>query len=343
MIELLVGVAIALVTTLVIFQVFSASTSSNRTTSSGNEAQIAGNIGMFQLERDLKAAGMGFGMLANAGGGCNVQATNPALTTPTFSFPLVPVVITAGGGGAPDQIDVLYGNSSYLTAGRRYGSGVATRKTTVSRGGIQLGDLVIVTDNATPPTICEMVEVTDNTNADTLTFNHDAGTNYVNFYTGANVAASRNSAGTTATLNLGGMLYDMGPAPTRNQWRIANSSLVFSNQLGAGTTSTVAEGVVQLRAQYGVDDGAGGATANDGIISASEWTNAAPANWSQVLAIRFALLARSQQLEKTAVSGTPTWVGGAFDMSAIADWQNYRYRVFESVVAMRNMIWGTSP
>ena len=25
------------------------------------------------------------------------------------------------------------------------------------------------------------------------------------------------------------------------------------------------------------------------------------------------------------------------------DWRYYRYRVFESVVAMRNMIWGTSP
>jgi type IV pilus assembly protein PilW len=62
-----------------------------------------------------------------------------------------------------------------------------------------------------------------------------------------------------------------------------------------------------------------------------------------VLAVRFALLTRSPQLEKSVVAATPTWVGGTFDMSAVPDWQHYRYRVFESVVAMRNMLWGSNP
>lgn len=346
LIEIMVGVAIALVTTVVIFQVFLSSTTSSRTTTSGNEAQIAGNIGMFQLERDLKAAGLGFGTLADAGGGCSVQATNPALSTPTFSFPLVPVLITPGAGGLPDQMDVLYGNSSYLTTGRRYGSASATSKTTVAKGGragIQMGDLAVLTNTAVPPTVCEMVEITDNTNADGLTVNHAQGVNYNNFYTGAPVLASRNSAGTPGGLNGAGVLYNLGPQPSLNQWRVANNTLVFTNLLGGGAASSVAEGIVHLKAQYGVDNGAGGGTADDGVISPGEWTAVAPANWSKVLAVRFAVLARSQQMEKTVVSGTPTWVGGEFDMSNIGDWQNYRYRVYESVVAMRNVIWGTSP
>jgi type IV pilus assembly protein PilW len=154
---------------------------------------------------------------------------------------------------------------------------------------------------------------------------------------------------------LGGTLYNLGPidpipnpqrqGPSLNQWRIVNNTLQFSNLLGDSAVSTVAEGVVHLRAQYGVDDGAagaGGAIAGDGIISPSEWKSTAPDNWSQVLAVRFALLARSGLLEKSAVTtGTPTWAGGTFDMGAMAsDWRNYRYRVYESTVAMRNMIWG---
>ena len=109
---------------------------------------------------------------------------------------------------------------------------------------------------------------------------------------------------------------------------------------------------MNLKAEYGVDDGGGvagaaavpPAAANDGIISPSEWTRAAPANWSQVLAVRLALLARSPHLEKSPVTPVaPSWQGGSFDMSAIPNWKNYRYRVVESVVAMRNLIWGTSP
>jgi type IV pilus assembly protein PilW len=35
----------------------------------------------------------------------------------------------------------------------------------------------------------------------------------------------------------------------------------------------------------------------------------------------------------------PQWVGGAFDLSARADWRCYRYRVFETTISLRNMIW----
>ncbi len=373
LIEILVGVAIALVATLVIFQVFSSSNASNRTTGGGNEAQISGNIGMFQLERDLKAAGMGFGTLLNAGTGCTVNGKNSAGTA--LSFPLVPVLITPGAAGVPDQIDVLYGNSPYVVAGRSFGSGTPYGVTTVSSGGIQPGDLAILTDSGTPPTVCELVEITDNSNADGLTVQHALG-GYTDFYSGSLGKVPTHNLTHVAALNVTGMLYDLGPSPdpvhsavpqaALNQWRVSSGALTIANAMGAASANPVAEGIVHLMAQYGVDDGTGGApaVAGDGIISPSEWTSTAPANWSQVLAVRFALLARSPQAEKTAVTTTlPVWASGAntFTMrnldgtagatGAIAagtpwnanDWRYYRYRVFESVVAMRNMIWGTSP
>ena len=349
LIEILVGVAIALVATLVIFQVFASSNAANRSTDAGNEAQISGNIGMFQIERDLKAAGMGFGTLtsmSSLGVACNATAINPAQTPANFTFPLVPVVITPNGA-APDQINVLYGDSAFMTAGRTYNSGTATNKTMAARGGIQQGDLAVVTNSALPPTACELVEITANTNADGASVDHVAGAGYTSFYSAAATVATHNSAGTPASLNGTGVLYNLGPQPVLNQYQVLNNALVVTNLLGSnGGATAVAEGVVQLKAQYGIDDGTGGApaVAGDGIISSSEWQTAAPgvpADWSKVLAVRFALLARSSALEKTAVTTVnPAWVGGNFDMTGIPNWQNYRYRVFESVVAMRNMLWG---
>jgi type IV pilus assembly protein PilW len=234
----------------------------------------------------------------------------------------------------------------------------AISKLTQSGVGINPGDLAVLTNTANPPTTCELVEITGPPllpvpRGNLIEHKQGAGSGYIDFTTGLPVpAATRNSAGTPAPMNIsGGILYDLGARPALNRWSIVNNSLQFSNRLGDGAASTVAEGVVHLVAQYGIDDGAGGAVADDFIISPTEWRFAAPAavppvpaNWSKVLAVRFALLARSPQFEKTAVSGNPTWSGGNFDMSAMpADWQHYRYRVYESTVAMRNMIWGTSP
>ncbi len=347
LVEVMVGVAIALVTALVIFQVFLAASTSSRTATAGSEAQMAGNIGMFELERDLKVAGMGFGTLTSmsaAGVPCPVLATNPAVGAAAFTFPLVPVVITPGGAGVPDQIDVLYGNSAYMTAGRGYVSGTTTTKiTSMSRGGIQLGDLVILANASLPPTTCELVETTGNASVDNLTVEHVQGANYTSFYPPhAPVIATRNRAATQAGLNGSGVLYNMGPQPHLNRWRVVNNSLSFSNVLGDNTASTVAEGVVDVKAQYGVDTDAVG-TPGYGQISAAEWTTVTPADWSRVLAVRFAVLARSQQLENIPVTVNPRWAAGNFDMSAWPDWQNYRYRVFQGVVPMRNVIWGNAP
>lgn len=62
--------------------------------------------------------------------------------------------------------------------------------------------------------------------------------------------------------------------------------------------------------------------------------------------IRLALVARSPQLEKTTVTPlTPTWSGTtAINLSSTAvdagyTWQNYRYKVIESLIPNRNTLW----
>jgi type IV pilus assembly protein PilW len=138
-------------------------------------------------------------------------------------------------------------------------------------------------------------------------------------------------------------------------WQITNRRfLTVSNTLDNQATPTeVAEGIVNLQAEYGIDT-----NADPGVV---EWTAAAPVVWTQLRSIRVGLLARSQQFEKNNVlaDGTevpvtpnaPAWAGGAFTMTNLDgtadtnpgtpnDWRRYRYRVYETVIPLRNMLWG---
>ena len=109
----------------------------------------------------------------------------------------------------------------------------------------------------------------------------------------------------------------------------------------------MAEGVVDLKAQYGIDTDANGRITDSS--APNEWMKAAPADWTRVRAIRVALLVRSRNYEKPPasaqeaswVASNPAWSGGNFvmknvdgtpDSAAFGDpnnWRHYRYRVYE--------------
>jgi type IV pilus assembly protein PilW len=159
-----------------------------------------------------------------------------------------------------------------------------------------------------------------------------------------------------------GNIYSMGPSPRHNVWSVdtTTTTLGFINRMSDVNISQffgVAEGVIDMKAQYGYDaDG-------DRQISDAEWTKVAPADWTRVRAVRVALLVRSRDFEKPPADPTaptyrlsvaPVWSGGAFTMKNVdgtADndvvgspnnWRYYRYRVYEKVIPLRNMIWGQS-
>jgi type IV pilus assembly protein PilW len=81
--------------------------------------------------------------------------------------------------------------------------------------------------------------------------------------------------------------------------------LIKTNLL-TNVTTEVMDGVVNLQARYGTDGSDG--TPADGLIADTEWQTAAPTDWSKLLAVRVALLTRSQQFEKDYVaSAVPSW------------------------------------
>ncbi len=358
LVEIMVAVAIALIGIVVIFQVLQIWEERKRTTSSGSDAQITGSIAIFNLDRDIKQAGYGIGMATNMG--CLVNAYDTQRGTPAFTFRLYPVEIVDGASGAPDTIRVLYGTSNSYVANQAFTTSSATTKKALVRSGFNKGDLVIVSSGAGMTATCHMVEITDNTNADALTFDHVSAVTYTNYLSQSITARYNNPAGTGTTFSSGN-LQNLGPGnltagtaqatPRWNTWSISsNKALTWSDGLHDATTSSeIAEGIVNLQAQYGVD-----ADSNNQIAS-TEWAVTTPTDWTKVRAVRVGLLARSQQYEKLAVTTTaPSWAGGSFTMFNVDgttdttpgdanDWRHYRYRVYEKVIPLRNVIWGTAP
>jgi type IV pilus assembly protein PilW len=168
-------------------------------------------------------------------------------------------------------------------------------------------------------------------------------------------------------------MYNLGPQPILNTWSIqGNRVLVRSEalQIQANPDAQIAEGVINLKAEYGYDTNANGRI--DDTPGNAEWLTALPAgaDWRRVLAVRVAVLVRSRQFERSAdgsaaaptgitpnqptyfngtafvmtnLDGTPDAFGGAPNTPDPNNWRFYRYRVYEKVIPLRNMIWGTSP
>ncbi len=369
LVEIMVGVVIAMIGIVVIFQMLAVAEERKRTASSGSDVQVTGVIAMSNLERDLREAGYGFASAGFDAGvtpvmGCTVDAYDSGRPVAVFSFRLTPIQIVQGAGAASDTIVVLRGNSSTFGASLVFTESTNTSKRTRGRAGLNPRDYVII-GRSTPSLQCMLAELTNTSNPDGLTVNHALGPySYTVFLTNGTTqtltrtARFNNPAPGLSFTN--GFLFNLGNGARRNIWTVQNGRLQFSNDLlyvdgdgdGANDVTEVADNIVSLQAQYGID------ADNNGRITSGEWTTTDPvtaAGWANILAVRVGLLVRSPQFERAAVTTVvPTWSGGSFvitnlDGSASGttpadpanNWRNYRYRVYENVIPLRNMLWGT--
>jgi len=369
LVEILVGVAIGLIGIVAIFQAVAVWSKHTSTTSAGGDAQVAGTLALFNIERDLKQAGHGFARAATAVLGCDVAFADSALAR-AFNFGLRPVDIAASAGGAPDTITILYGDSSFYGAEGSFTDATATTKKLRRRAGFKRGDIAVVAVNAAASAAtanCQLVEINQDNDVDGYTVGHTAAP-YNSFYAAsAAPQVTPRFNGASAPFSTSGTIYNLGPQPRLDLWAIqGNRVLTRTDRIHATTPMQIADGVINLKAEYGIDsDG-------DGFVAPGEWTATAPADWRRLLAIRVAVLVRSRQYERNgdpAASGVravtpdaakPYYFGDPvnrkFRMTNLnsnvdtfddvtADpnnWRFYRYRVYERVIPLRNMLWGTT-
>jgi len=106
LIELMVGLVIGLVATIVIAQVLVRSESARRSTVSGSDAQVSGALALYTLQRDVAMAGYGVSSVFT-GLGCPVSNSYNNAAVAGLIPTLAPVVITDGGAGVPATIRIV--------------------------------------------------------------------------------------------------------------------------------------------------------------------------------------------------------------------------------------------
>ncbi len=357
LIEIMVGLVIGLLVTLVVLQVFSVYEGQKRTTTGSADAQTNGNVALFSIKRDLELAGYTL-----------LPATDSALecTAPNFgdsgATSLSPVTITDGGTlpGASDTITIRYGTSNYGGGPTKINANIGTAPsinggqtaTVNDNQNCAVNDVAIVINGALS---CNLTKVT--------------GLSAPPDYTGiglSNVAAMGTGNGSYIAC-LGAwkeIKYSINPNYNPID---PNNSQAYLQRTDTGATPVAAVAdIVNIQAQYGIS-----ATANSNQII--QWVDAtgiwaeplATASRNLIKAVRIAVVARNGLLEKTNVTnacsslttdaptGLCAWAGSsagtiipspapAINLTNDPNWQRYRYRVFETIIPLRNVIWSKS-
>lgn len=329
MVELLVGMVIGLMATLVIMQAYENFEGQKRTTTGGADAQTNASIALYSIQREMSLAGYGLPVFSTQ---------NPALkcdplptvdhdsdgSTPNAG--MYPILLTDGGigAGASDTVTLRYGNTPFggvpvLT------TVIGTSAAVVNNMGCRVNDIALLVNGSA----CDMQRV--------------AGLPDPTHITLAN-------ASTVSS----GMIACMG----------AWNEIVYAvtnDMLSRNGAANVAD-IVNIQAQYGIS-----ATPTSNTIV--QWVDPVGGTWGAsattpslanrnlIKAVRIAVVARNGLLEKETVSsacsstttasptGVCAWEGTAaspaptIDLSNTVDWDHYRYRVYDVIVPLRNIVW----
>jgi type IV pilus assembly protein PilW len=344
LIELMVGLAIGMLAIVVIIQVMTVFEAQRRTTTGSADAQTNGGIALYSIAREVQMGGYPL-----------LPVTNSALECTTVTFGgtgitgIAPVIVTDGvaavGVNASDTITIRYGNTMTGGALTQISSLVGSDATVLSNLSCQVGDVTLISSGAT-------CAISTATALPTV-----AGTPPIYKVTLANTTAAASGANFGCVGSWNEVTYAVNQA-TGNLERTA-----VVNGVSTGTIPSVV-GVVNLQAQYGIS-----ATVNSNQIiqwvdaSGATWAAPTVANRNRIKAIRIAVVARNAKIEpgvvSTACSSTTTaaptglcawpatvtfdgnvWAAPAIDLSpGDPNWARYRYRVFETIIPLRNVIW----
>ena len=331
LVEIMVGLAIGMLATLVIMQVMSVFESQKRVTTGTADAQTNGGIALYNIARELQMAGYPLMPIDDSPLEC---------TTLTFGATgigsISPVTITDGvaasGVSASDTITLRYGDTlmgGVPTTITAMGAPTANDAVVDNNFGCQLNDIAIITNGTT----CAMTSVTALSAASAIPA----------------TITLQNTAATIAGANLSCL----------GAWNEIVYAVNNGNLESNGVPTVV--GIVNLQAQYGIST-----TANSNQVT--QWVDATAAGFdfdapavadrNRIKAVRIAVVARNPKMESIAVTsacssltaaaptGLCAWEGSvaspapAIDLSAgDPDWLRYRYRVFETIIPLRNVIW----
>lgn len=339
LVDLMVGLAIGMIATLVILNVMVMFDARRRATAGSSDAQTNAVFATSLLSRELRIAGHGLG--PPSGLGCIVHRA--AASAADQRFLLAPAIVIKGSKGMPDQLTVLAAGEQALPPSRlispyTINNGELTVDSTL---GIVAGSQLLLQSAGSPD--CALMTV-------------------ASVATGAYTvqAAAANGLLPGAVFGTDSPVVNVGTLAHRRYSVDANQRLTaesFDTASGTWLASTLAEGVVNLQLQYGFDARAGAQTTpqvtywSDSLIDADGNGTAGNAgDWQRMLAVRMAVVTRSAQRKDEACDAqAPTWMAGNADtgelepttikVDHLSEWNCWRYRVLQTEVPLRNQLW----
>lgn len=332
LVDVLVGLVVALFTVVVVYQVFVVAQSIGRNAAASADAQGSAVFALFALATQAGNGGAGIASAARWLDTCPVTADAAAT--------LRPVAVMISDGGDPDRPDGLVVRQSlaslpipaaFVAAAP---SGAHFRVETVD--GISIGDRVVAISRTGT---CAVADVTAVTSA------------------GAGVLEVAHSP-VAVDLPVTSLLLNLGRATRAATVRYdVVSGTLRSTDLGNGDApNPLVSNVVNLKFQYGIDNDGDGALDTWVAANAAGWNAAdilaAPrASLDRIKALRIGVITRTERIDRTQTRGYH-WVlfdcelanksacpGRLEGTIAASPNGGYRYRALETVVPLRNTLW----
>lgn len=334
LVEIMVAMTIGMFGILIIMQVFLIFEGQKRTTAGAADAQENGLIAMYTMEREIRMAGLGL-----VGLGCATINTYNANRTPqNLSWTMLPVAITRDDIPTPgaDRLVILYSTSAFGNIPTRITAPMPPTSAilNVENGdGFVQGNLFLISE---PPKNCTLAQASQDGQKTGATWDlaHASGTQPWNPPGGYTIFPAGGYGEGARVTNMGSM--------ANHEYYVENNNLMMRDltQIDSATNPVaLVSGIYAIRAQYGRDTG------TDGFVDVFD--NTLPAASERLVALRLAVVARSGTVERNQLVSPPTLVlwnggnvanGGALALDATA--RQYRYRVYQTTIPLRNVIWG---
>lgn len=378
LIELLVALVIGLIVSLAVHTVLTSNEGRKRTTTSVNDINQTASYASYILDKSIRSAGTGFtgglnpksvttssnalplgaasytlGCLLKISRGATVLAPKAAAyLAPFASVPvasrLVPIVILDGAATNGDVLMTMGGSGGLSESVNNLDAApVAATLTLTNLAGITADDKILLlgTNNSSPiaGTPCLMEQVASG-------FVQGTGSTFSAGLAGGTTDYTVNPT-TYPVITSTAIVLNLGKTPNFHLFGVGANNTLFRQDMllpdGADNPNQIAEGVYSMQAIYGVSAAPGTLvwTAPTGAFSSASLLNGstvANQNLRNIKAVRIALIMRTSLLEKTAVSPATLnafeSTGAATTVSVALTNANYRYRVVESTIPIRNAL-----
>lgn len=333
LVEIMVGLVIGLLVTLVVMQVLSVYDTQRRTTEGGSDAQISGNVSFYTLASDLQMAAYG----AMPDNSYSIMRCENVVYKVAPITSIDPVTLV---DGVSDSITIRYGTAE--AGGALVSITAFTGKTLTVKNSLGCNKDEIAFISSENGGRCAMSKIES---------------------LGERIDPVSNLTLYDITLTDDKAITNNAVIPNKSKLACVGSWYEITYSVLNGTLMKnglpFMDGIVNIQAQYGISDLPTQNDITQWVDPTGDWAAPTRVNRNRIKAVRIAFVARNPQRSDKVVTGPcssltapgPTglcaWdaskaAGGsaapAIDLSADPDWQHYRYQIFESVIPMRNVI-----